>query len=102
MRTQIRDRYLIFYFGGKETNFLTSSICAMLANKTKAPVKLRLDRDDDIIITGKRHDFYSEYEVGFDELGVIAGLKLKLASIIYSKYIVLISFCIILNCLISG
>ena len=39
-----------------------------------------MDRDDDMIITGKRHDFYSEYEVGFDELGVIAGLKMKLAS----------------------
>ena len=45
-------------FGGKETNFLTSSICALLASKTNKPVKLRLDRDDDIIMTGKRHDFY--------------------------------------------
>ena len=67
-------------FGGKETNFLTSSICALLANKTRKPVKLRLDRDDDIIITGKRHDFYSEYEVGFNNLGVIEGVKIKLAS----------------------
>jgi len=67
-------------FGGKETNFLTSSICALLANKTKKPVKLRLDRDDDIIITGKRHDFYSEYEVGFNNSGIIEGLKIKLAS----------------------
>ena len=39
-----------------------------------------MDRDDDIIITGKRHDFYSEYEVGYDELGVIEGLKIKLSS----------------------
>ena len=39
-----------------------------------------MDRDDDIIITGKRHDFYSEYEVGFDELGVIEGINIKLAS----------------------
>ena len=67
-------------FGGKETNFLTSSICALLAHKTKKPVKLRLDRDDDIIITGKRHDFYSEYEVGFNKLGVIEGLNIKLSS----------------------
>jgi len=50
------------------------------ANKTKKPVKLRLDRDDDIIITGKRHDFYSEYEVGFNNLGIIEGIKIKLAS----------------------
>jgi len=67
-------------FGGKETNFLTSSICALLANITINPVKLRLDRDDDIIITGKRHDFYSEYEVGFNNLGIIEGVKIKLAS----------------------
>ncbi len=59
---------------------MTSSICSLLAHKTKRPVKLRLDRDDDIIITGKRHDFYSEYEVGFNNLGIIEGLKIKLAS----------------------
>jgi xanthine dehydrogenase large subunit len=67
-------------FGGKETNFLTSAICALLASKTNKPVKLRLDRDDDIIITGKRHDFYSDYKVGFNDTGVIEGLKIKLAS----------------------
>ena len=68
-------------FGGKETqSFIFAAICTLLAKKTKHPVKLRMDRDDDIIITGKRHDFYSEYEVGFDELGIIKGLKLKLAS----------------------
>ena len=68
-------------FGGKETqSFIFAAICTLLAKKTKQPVKLIMDRDDDIIITGKRHDFYSEYEVGFDELGVIQGLKIKLAS----------------------
>jgi len=67
-------------FGGKETNFMTAAICALLSHKTGHPIKLRLDRDDDIIITGKRHDFYSEFEVGFSENGKIEGLKLKLAS----------------------
>ena len=67
-------------FGGKETNFMTASICALLSFKTKKPVKLRLDRDDDIIITGKRHDFFSKYEVGFDDNGRIEGLKLELSS----------------------
>ncbi len=68
-------------FGGKETqSFIFAAICTLLAKKTKHPVKLRMDRDDDIIITGKRHDFYSEYEVGFDELGVIEGINIKLAS----------------------
>ncbi len=67
-------------FGGKETNFMTASICALLAKKTKCPVKLRLDRDDDIIITGKRHEFFSDYEVGFNQIGKIESLKLKLSS----------------------
>ena len=49
-------------FGGKETNFMTAAICSLLAHKTKKPVKLRLDRDDDIILTGKRHEFFSDYE----------------------------------------
>ena len=67
-------------FGGKETNFITAAICCLLSHKTKKPIKLRLDRDDDIIITGKRHDFFSDYEVGFDDKGRINGLKLKIAS----------------------
>ena len=67
-------------FGGKETNFMTSAICSLLAHKIRKPVKLRLDRDDDIIITGKRHEFYSDYEVGFNDDGEIKALKLKLAS----------------------
>ena len=67
-------------FGGKETNFMTASICSLLAHKTKCPVKLRLDRDDDIIITGKRHEFFSDYEVGFSDKGEIKSLKLKLSS----------------------
>ena len=68
-------------FGGKETqSFIFAAICTLLAKKTKCPVKLRADRDDDIIITGKRHEFYSEYEVGFNELGIIEGLIIKLAS----------------------
>ena len=67
-------------FGGKETNFMTAAICSLLAHKTKKPVKLRLDRDDDIILTGKRHEFFSDYEVGFNDKGIIQGLKVKLAS----------------------
>jgi len=68
-------------FGGKETqSFIFAAICTLLAKKTKLPVKLRMDRDDDILITGKRHDFYADYEVGFDDRGVIDGVKIKLAS----------------------
>jgi xanthine dehydrogenase large subunit len=67
-------------FGGKETNFMTACICALLAKTIGKPIKLRLDRDDDIILTGKRHEFYSEYEVGFNDDGVIQGLKVNLSS----------------------
>jgi len=77
----VETRRLGGSFGSTETqSFIFAVICTLLAKKTKRAVKLRVDRDDDIIITGKRHDFYSEFEVGFDERGVIKGLKLKLAS----------------------
>ena len=68
-------------FGGKETqSFIFAAICTLLSKKTKLPVKLKMDRDDDILITGKRHDFYADYEVGFNNKGVIEGIKIKLAS----------------------
>ena len=68
-------------FGGKETqSFIFAAICTLLSKKTKLPVKLRMDRDDDIIITGKRHDFHADYEVGFNHQGIIEGVKIKLAS----------------------
>ena len=50
-----------------------------LQKKPDKPVKLRLDRDDDIILTGKRHEFYSEYEVGFNDEGIIEWLKIKIS-----------------------
>ena len=52
----------------------------VVSKKSGQPVKLRLDRDDDIILTGKRHEFLSEYEVGFNDQGIIEGLKLNLSS----------------------
>lgn len=67
-------------FGGKETQAAQfACIAAVLARKTNRPVKLRLDRDEDMIITGKRHDFLSRYEVGFDSDGRILGYELTLA-----------------------
>jgi xanthine dehydrogenase large subunit len=68
-------------FGGKETQgALFAVIAALLAQATGRPVKLRPDRDDDMIITGKRHDFIGDYEVGFDQDGVLEGIDLTLAS----------------------
>ena len=68
-------------FGGKETQAGHIAVWAALAaRKTRRPVKLRLDRDDDFMLTGKRHPFAYDYEVGFDDTGRIRGMKLMLAT----------------------
>ena len=68
-------------FGGKETQpALIAAAAAVLAQKTGRPVKLRLDRDTDMIMTGKRHDFLADYAVGFDASGRILALTVMLAS----------------------
>jgi xanthine dehydrogenase large subunit len=68
-------------FGGKEGNAsIFSQSAALAAFKLKRPVKLRVNRDDDMMITGKRHDFRADYEVGFDDSGRILGLDVTLAS----------------------
>ena len=67
-------------FGGKETQSGHLSVwAAVAANKFKKPIKLRLDRDDDFLITGKRHPFVYDYTVGFDDTGRIEGLRLQMA-----------------------
>ncbi len=59
-------------FGGKETQMnLFCSVAAVAAKKWNRAVKIRPDRDDDMSATGKRHDFVIDYEVGFDDDGVI-------------------------------
>ncbi|MCA0042714.1 xanthine dehydrogenase molybdopterin binding subunit [Celeribacter litoreus] len=62
-------------FGGKESqgNWLAIA-CAIAAKETGKPCKMRYDRDDDMIITGKRHDFRISYTCGFDEDGRILGI----------------------------
>ena len=68
-------------FGGKETQpALIAAAAAVLAHRTGRPVKLRLDRDTDMLLTGKRHDFLADYDVGFDEDGRILALTVMLAS----------------------
>jgi xanthine dehydrogenase large subunit len=62
-------------FGGKETQAAPfACMAALLAHHTRRPVKLRLDRDDDMVLTGKRHDFLIGYDVGFDDDGRIQGI----------------------------
>ncbi len=68
-------------FGGKETQANhVASWASLLAHATNRPVKIRLSRDDDQIMTGKRHRFLSKYEAGFDENGKITALKIELNS----------------------
>ena len=68
-------------FGGKESQAaLIACLAAVSADKTGRPCKLRLDRDDDMIMTGKRHDFVIDYDVGFDDNGQILGIDFELAS----------------------
>ena len=68
-------------FGGKETQpALFAAAAALVAAKTGRPAKIRADRDDDMVMTGKRHDFLIGYDVGFDDDGRIEGLRLDLAS----------------------
>lgn len=65
-------------FGGKETQGNLMAACAaMVARATGRPAKLRLDRDQDMILTGKRHEFEIDYEVGFDGLGRIQGIRFE-------------------------
>ena len=60
-------------FGGKESqSALFACVAALAAQLLRRPVKLRADRDDDFMITGKRHDAVYEYEAGFDDDGRIA------------------------------
>ena len=68
-------------FGGKETQAaLGAAAAALVAARTGRAAKCRLDRDDDMVMTGKRHDFQARYDVGFDDDGRLLALDLELAS----------------------
>ena len=68
-------------FGGKETQSNQFAvIAAIAAKKLNRPVKIRPDRDDDMIITGKRHDFVVDYDIGFDDSGVIHAVDASFAA----------------------
>ena len=63
-------------FGGKESQGNALAVaCAVAASLTGRPCKMRYDRDDDMVITGKRHDFRIDYVAGFDDTGRITGVE---------------------------
>ncbi|HVE06801.1 MAG TPA: xanthine dehydrogenase molybdopterin binding subunit [Paraburkholderia sp.] len=67
-------------FGGKESqSALFACVAALAAQALRRPVKLRADRDDDFMITGKRHDAVYEYEAGFDAQGRMLGVRVEIA-----------------------
>jgi len=66
-------------FGGKESQAAHfAAIAALVAYKLKVPARLVLTKDDDMMMTGKRHPFKNFYQVGFDQNGKINALKVKL------------------------
>ena len=67
-------------FGGKESqSALFACVAALACTRLGRPVKVRADRDDDFLITGKRHDALYRYEAGFDGDGRLLGLRVEIA-----------------------
>jgi xanthine dehydrogenase large subunit len=78
---QVECRRMGGGFGGKESQSAPfACIAAVAARKLKRPVKLRLDRDDDFLVTGRRHCFWYEYEVGYDDDGRVLGAEVTMVS----------------------
>ncbi len=68
-------------FGGKESqSALFACVAAVAAARLQRPVKLRVDRDDDFLITGRRHCFHYQIELGHDDEGRILGIEATLVS----------------------
>src|SRR5476651_1978550 len=78
-KIQVECRRMGGGFGGKESqSAMWAASAGIAASKLKRPVKLRADRDDDMLVTGKRHCFLYEYEVGYDADGKILAAKVDM------------------------
>jgi xanthine dehydrogenase large subunit len=78
---QVECRRMGGGFGGKESQSgLFACVAAIAAARLRVPVKLRVDRDDDFMITGRRHCFHYDAEVGYDDAGRILGAEATLIS----------------------
>ena len=78
---QVECRRMGGGFGGKESqSALFACVAAVAAVRARAPVKLRIDRDDDFLITGRRHPFHFDAEVGFDGQGRLLGAEVTMLS----------------------
>ncbi|KQU80252.1 MULTISPECIES: xanthine dehydrogenase molybdopterin binding subunit [unclassified Rhizobacter] len=78
---QVECRRMGGGFGGKESqSALFACVAAVAAQQLRRPVKLRVDRDDDFLITGRRHCFWYEYEAGYDDDGRLLGSEVTMVS----------------------
>ncbi|WP_201551758.1 xanthine dehydrogenase molybdopterin binding subunit [Psychrobacter fjordensis] len=69
-------------FGGKETQAAAwACLCGIVAKRHNVPVSMRLDRQDDMVVTGKRHEFANRYDVGVDDAGQILGVDMQLSGL---------------------
>lgn len=80
-RVQVECRRMGGGFGGKESQSAPfACIAAVAAARLKRPVKLRLDRDDDFLVTGRRHCFSYDYSVGYDDDGKVLASEVTMIS----------------------
>jgi xanthine dehydrogenase large subunit len=78
-RVQVECRRMGGGFGGKESqSAVFAASAALAAARLRRPVKLRVDRDDDFLVTGRRHGFEFDYEVGFDDAGRVLGVQVTM------------------------
>lgn len=78
-QVQVQCRRMGGGFGGKESqSALFACVAAVAAAKLQRPVKLRLDRDDDFLVTGRRHGFEFDWDVGYDDDGQIVGVEVTM------------------------
>lgn len=80
-RVQVECRRMGGGFGGKESqSAIFACVAAVAARHLSRPVKLRVDRDDDFMVTGRRHPFEVDWEVGFDSDGRVLGARASFIS----------------------
>jgi xanthine dehydrogenase large subunit len=78
-RVRVECRRMGGGFGGKESQSAPfACIAALVARRLDRPAKLRLDRDDDFMVTGRRHGFHIDYDVGHDGEGRVLGAEVTL------------------------
>jgi xanthine dehydrogenase/oxidase len=72
-------------FGGKDTrNAHISGVTAVAAHKLKRPIRFILNREDDMVMTGKRHEFLGQWKVGVTKEGKITAYQLRVSNAITS------------------